>query len=443
MSNLIPAGLQFGEEAGESDESDAPIVQRSTTGETLAAKFELAWESGPFKSGLRSIQIQKAQRYDDVTHHDILNEELNPDVPWTEPTSRAKAEKIIQYQEERKALERVILYGQTEGPTNFLLGFGAELLGSGIDPVGIAAGVLTAGGTHVAATTGLISKSFLISGSGKALGATIAEGVVGNTLSEALLVLPNQRLERRDVDEWENISNVILSSIAFPVAFSGIKFTAKKIKQFHKGEISFSKLFEGKPKEEMGVYAGLHDYTFEEIGKFVDLTEAKMNQGKRPDLTPEEVDLIRGVDPDSLHRFTDKLEAMKKQSIVSIPWKNTKEKLEFIKELDLLIEQTKSTKQAKEHLNFDPVEMREKANSPEEDMYNDKETAHAIATIDESDLQPVSEKIKKDIEELHNPELVPKEKRTTYSKKVKDVTTRSRKKSAQVSEIYKLADKCD
>ncbi len=284
-------------------------TRTSTIGEVAAASIESGWKAAETSSLIKATETFFAERKDDITDHKELNRKFPEiEVPFTEPTSLAKAEVIARHARERRELRNIIAHGQ-DTFTNDVIGFAGSMVGSMIDPIGIASGAALHFGL------GKVMGKTLLQQIGKSTGKTIlkeaGEGALGNLITEAAIVIPASIQDREDINAYNNVRNAIVGGMAFPAALAAIKGGMR------------------------GAYAKMKNYDHYQMGRMMAMTEAKLEAGKNPEMSPRDMDLIE----------------------------NGAEAVDRIE---------------------NPEAVRAEANSPTRDMYHDPEIQKAVDTIDET-----------------------------------------------------------
>lgn len=239
---------------GVEEENWQPIEKPSSTFEVVQASLELGWNSAETSSLYRLHQLKKAERTDDITEPGDLNE-MFPDLeePVTEPTSLSKIKKISEFQQERRKLQEVIQNGG-DGLGTKAISFVSSVAAGAFDPIGIAAGLATGGVFNSVLGKGLTSSKFVNN---------VIENAIGNTFSEAIVYGVGEE-ELRDQTVYESAVNVIGGAVAFPAVLHGVKWAAGA--------------------------------TAKQLEKYINLTEARLEAGKSPALTKEEIDLVQRGD---------------------------------------------------------------------------------------------------------------------------------------------------
>jgi len=339
-----------------------PLQKKSTLSDVVSAQFELGLKTAETGSIMKMIDLEKAERTDDVTDPLTLNKMFpDVDVSFNEPTSLAKAELINKNAQERRRLQHVIANGD-DSFTTTALGMAAGFAAQMIDPIGIAAGIATAGVAKGAGIYKAMAKTYL---GRSVLARNIAEGVVGNVVSEAAFVIPGQIANREDINAYENITNAVVGGMAFPVVAAAARKAFGYIKNFNSSE-QFEKTFA--------------------------MTEARMEAGKTPHLSQEEIQLVdrSEVSADSM----------------------------------------------------DPVELRKKVNSEDQGMYYDPEITDKLETIDEvADISDIVIHAEERFNEIETNAFGNKLEDSDLAE-VKEIRAQSQKEIQINDEVMRMATAC-
>lgn len=302
-------------------EGDFTLQKPSSLVDVAAASFVNAVNMGETSSIFRAIKRQTISRDDDVVPHADLNKQFpNMETPFNEPTSMALAEELDRLNRQRRGLNKIIANGD-DNLVNKAVSFGSGIVGAALDPVGIAAGLLIGGGVNKVMALKSIAQPVTKAGM---IVKNAAEGVVGNVLSEATVVMPNQRAEQQDIDTYENFTNAVIAGVAFPAVIGAGKASFDFLKS--RGQATMSKAF--------------------------NLTEQQMQLGKRTDLRDFE-SVTKKTAAKELEADIDRIR-------------------EF--EPDEVVEDAESIiAQAAEIEDINPGEVRERANAREQGLFHDPE----------------------------------------------------------------------
>lgn len=352
-----PRNLQFFDPAERFE-----IPNRPDYTEIASASFSLGWKVAPLDSAMRFIEVSSANRTDDITPHQELNE-MFPfvEVPWSEPASLAQAKVIAQHALEKIELQKVIQRGG-DSTVNSLITFGTGLLAQAVDPINILSGV----GISRVMAAGLIRGVQLSN-----LSRNIVAGVAGNVITEAAFVIPASLQDREDINLYENLAHAVAGGVAFPAVLAGIK----------------------------GTYKVLKGLTVDQMSKALTLTEIKMDSGRSPEISNEELMFLGDKTPDKLNAKLDDLELRRKLLV--------EEKFDTT-EIDAEIEVVGNDLIESEKFLFDDVDMREQANDKQRDMFYNEKAEEAVRDIDDIEEIPRSEQIEAGSELRIKNELVDK-----------------------------------
>ncbi len=410
-------------------DDDIPIVRESSLGETLSTSLREGFSFTPTAIIGRNSRTRGQTRTDDITDHNILNAEFQPDVPFSRPTSRSKAETIIGFQKEQRARQEIIQRGKTT-PLRSFAGFAAELAGTALDPFEIIGGFGIGVAFEAAAMTNMIAKGFMRN----SVLRNSVEGVVANTISEVAFVIPNTKDEKRQVNQYQNLANAVAGGAFLPVAFGALRYTAKKLQAFSKGK-------ELPVKAESEAIPQLKDMDFRQLTQAIELTESKMAQGKLPDISEAEIDILLKATPEDLHvKMTEMLEAQERFKRDVEAGKPAAQSV--VDDYDIAIDAVKQRIREKESINYEPSDIRERANSIEQNVYHNKETAKDIEVVKKEPLIPASLKVDAELEKLRFPEQVPEAKRENYKKLFDETVAEVETKKSQIDEVTDFLPGC-
>ena len=342
-------------------EGDFTLEKPSSLLEVAGASFVNAVQMGETSSIYRAIKRQFIEQKDDVVPHEELNKKF-PDMetPFNEPTSLTVAEELDRLNRQRRGLNKIIAKGD-DNFVNKAVSFGSGVVAAALDPVGIAAGLLVGGGVNKVMALKSIAQPTTAIGR---ITKNAAEGVVGNVLSEATVVMPNQRAEQQDVDTYENFTNAVVAGVAFPAVIGAGKASFDFLKS--RGEATMSKVFNQIEQQiQLGKRTDLRD--FESVTKKASAKELEAD-----------IERIREFESD-----------------------------EFVEEAESIIAQ------AAEIEDVNPVEARQRANAREQDLYFDPEaerlyddSINGFTSDIDAEFQAQREELFAGLEDLKNQEDV-------------------------------------
>lgn len=342
--------------------------------QVAGAAFQLSWKAAETSSAISLVENKLAERDDDITNHMELNEEYRLPVPLNEPMSRSKFNKLVEEDQERKQLQSIIQNGKQD-VGNEVIAFSSGIAAQIVDPIGLALGYGVGKAFAFSAAKGLLGgKALKAAAKAKhlktppSLQRRIAEGVTGNVIGEAALVQTAAQQERQGIDVGEAIRNAIIGGIAFPAVMKGLGIGVKK------------------------------------LNNLIQLTSGRMDAGKRPFGGASELELATAVTRDKLNTDIKDLAAKNIEDEISIMEGSKDPSLkENIKERQAKIDELEGQIKAVNKELSNQVDMRKKANSPEQDIYNSKEIAEDLKDFNKK--KPKGKLTEDDIAEIEHKRL--------------------------------------
>jgi len=307
------------------DPNNIPTVTKPSSRLDIAgAAFNLSFKQAETSSLVRTLKNEAANSDKDVEDHQALNKEYRLPVPLNKPMSRAKFDRLVKEDIERKKLQDIIANGANDN-VDAIVSFGSSLAAQAVDPIGIASGVVTGSlAAKVMAKAGLAARA-------GGIGTRVVDGVVGNLVAEAAFVIPNAKQEQQDIDTYDNLVNAIYGGVTFPIALKGL---------------------------------GLG---FKATAKMFNLIEMRINAGQKPFGSIAEMESVTRAD-------LDKLIDRKTELSAKLESASEDEGFAIRQELDALEDSiTKLDKEAS-----DEKGLREQANSRDQDLYYDKEAQREV-----------------------------------------------------------------
>lgn len=379
------------------DPDYSPNINKiSGIADIATASFQLSFKDAETASLVRTFENNAVERDDDVLPPEELNKMYPISNPFNAPMSKAKAERIYKEHKEREELQTIIQRGNGSLAQS-IVSFGSSIAAQAVDPIGIGIGLVTG-----SLATKAIAKAATFSKTAEALTAAIkagknpllrniAEGVTGNVISEAAFVMPNSIQERRDIDSMNNIMNAIYGGAGFPIALKSI---------------------------------GLG---FKHLSKVMDLTEMRMNAGKKAFGSAMEIEAASRYVSDELDKNIKAIESeLPKIKDEELALKRSQE-LEGLKQHKKEIE----TELAKE------VEIRQKANAPEQDLYYSKYAEEEVNKFDPNEEVDMKSVVDNEFEQT----LLGIEDEGIKSEVMKEQSVHNERR-AKISETIKAAAVC-
>ena len=331
--------------------------QESSTLDVLKAQVEL-----PFIDIDTRLVFRAAKRFfsgdaDDITDHRELNKMFPElDIPFNKPLSLEVAQEMSDIDVQRKGLQRIIQNGDPDSylqqASGLALGIGVNIL----DPVGMALGMGI--GRGLMAVMGKVvmrggkAAKFLKPAS-RGLGGRVFEGAAGNAIQEMVVGRTLLKQEKVDVDTYNNLTFAIGAGILFPLGGAAFKF-------LRSGKNAIAK-----------------------TNKVAALAESQMENGKRVHTEP----YIRAELAKELQELEDNLTNMKRTREEALAAEagieGDKTFIRSVEEIDQdILELQEMVELARESAKapLDRAEEARKANSPEEDIYFDKEAEDLLVS---------------------------------------------------------------
>lgn len=387
----------------ETIQNDVLFKRQSTLPEVAEASFEQGIDFAETSSIVRMLELSSLESEDDITNHQELNKMFPQiDVPFNKPTSLAVAEEMAHRADKRMERATIIANGDPDSIAHSVVSFGANMIPQALDPIGIVAGIFVGGG---------IGKAIgMFKNAGKAaqlsrkaqLAKRMAEGVVGNVISEVAIVNPATRQEQADVDTYQSLSNAVIGGLAFPVILTGLSKSLSFIKDKAKGS--------------------------DILTKATSLVEAQMQMGKRGN-ADEYINAERQALLPELRDELSQMEAVK----------GGPEMVTAIDDLRAEIAEIEGLPKP------DRQKVAEKANSPEEDLYHNPEAVKATVEAERNlDTEDIDSALKSKLEESDDLIDTLKKEGVLEEADIKELETiRAELKSAEkVDEMMKAATVC-
>ena len=364
--DLLPGGPELSVEA--------PVTKTRSRLDVAGASFQLSWKQAETSSLFQAYNRFTAAKESDVEDHNELNQEYRLPIPLNKPMSRSKFDVLVEEDLDRKKLQQTI----SEGKDDILgtaITFGSGLTAQAVDPVAIGLGVATgsiftrmavggfvglkaqkAAKASIAARNSLnvAKKAAKLSKTPATLAAlkaaelsvketapgilrTIGEGVAGNVIGEAGIVVPSQIGSQQNIDVADSVWNAVGGGVAFPLAIKALKMP------------------------------------FSAASKLYNLTTERVNAGKVPFGDARELELTTGQIRSDLDA---QIEGLKREEVIDV------KKIEALESLREDLEQKVS--------NTDDI--RKSANTPDQDIYHDKAAEKQYNTFKEQKKKaPITE----------------------------------------------------
>lgn len=346
------------------DEEWQPIDKPSTLGETVSAQFKLGLQGTSMFAIGNMVQSAWAAENNDIISPEEANQKFPTDVPFNEPVSAKEAESIFEHQQEKKRLQEIIAKGPQDIGSQ-ALGFTAAIAGGALDPVGmlLGGGLSGVGKSAVNATIG---KSLVKSATAKRIAGASLEGALGNAVAEAAFVIPAQIAEKEDIEAGHQILTAAAGGALIPVGFEAVK----------------------------GIYKGLRNLSPKQAEKLVDVTEARINSDKNPNITEQELELITKERGDTLKNEYQELLDQRttiEEQLKSPDVDNTEVRKQMFEiEEQITNKANEMDAYASEFNSADKI--REDLNAPRNDLYYNPEAAEIIENLEvQADDTPINQ----------------------------------------------------
>jgi hypothetical protein len=239
VSEPLPQSpLPIGQDADHTDSYFNTLGQLvPTTGyEELSAVYHLSNQDTATNALGRIVSTKLADQQGPKLDPQELNSKYpGLEVPFSEPMTADAAQMIATRQDERAKLEDIVKRGP-KGAFYGIARFGAALLPHALDPVELGATLamgplfravapaLEAGGTLGRIAAGASAESTPLS-------TTIAQGLVGNSLTEPI-TYEGAQLDQRNYSAIEAAGNVVLGATAVPIGIHAIGAGVRLLKGF-------------------------------------------------------------------------------------------------------------------------------------------------------------------------------------------------------------------
>ena len=325
------------------------MTKKSSLAEVAEASFILSAEQTEVASISTLIRNNFIdEKEDDLISADEANSIHRLPTPINKPISKNLFDNMVKRDIERKKYKEVLANGQG-GLIEGVVSFGAGAIPQVIDPVGLASGF----GVSTMATK-MLGKGALFGGK---IGQNIAEGVVGNLISEAAFVIPASLSDQQEIDSAQSLQNAMIGGIAFPAAIAGLGLGLKKTIDL------------------------------------MNVVEQRMANGKKPMGTLHGNEVITGKAIEALDARAEELRSLAQKPEADI--ESIRAELDEISSNKALLEE-----ELQQH-----KRIREMENSPENNMYYDNEMAREFQDI-QNNVQPESPDLKTKTDEIYEEALL-------------------------------------
>lgn len=242
----LMSNLEWNDNAQRSEEVNGDIQPQLTRGEALSNVADLAYTESPFFSGLKWLELKRAESYDERPEIDTqqLNE-MYPDLsePFQEPKKPSVAAIIAGRQRLRQEVQRNI----SLGPNDYLqsgLSFGTGLLYGLMDPLTVATGfaaeaaLLKAAGSAAVGTAaggagaaGMAAKGLQYlgrSGFASTAARDVTAGLAEGAVTESIVAASNAE-DMTPYTTEDFFMNTVGGAILFPALAGSVRLGARTV----------------------------------------------------------------------------------------------------------------------------------------------------------------------------------------------------------------------
>lgn len=226
-----------------SEEFEQEALHKDVTfTEKLATRFELGLMNSETATIGRFLDTKLSADEEMLTAEQANELAPNLEKKFTEPISKGAAMAIKEHNDDFRRRQELL---SLEPATTFdsVMGFGAELVGAALDPIGMATGFGAAKlGTGLMAKS--IGKAFLEKTSGRVTTAAVS-GALGNIVSEGAIIMPIDIAEQRDRDIMTSLGFAAAAGAILPGAMEALKGFSRagveRLVEYQKNKIAAGK----------------------------------------------------------------------------------------------------------------------------------------------------------------------------------------------------------